>query len=82
MSLAVGARTALQEIEGALWRIEQGTFGSCATCGTELELQVLETLPQTARCLGCQRAGPRLTRTACGRAGADPRVRLPSGAAG
>ena len=56
VSLAVGARTALQEIEAALWRVEQGTYGSCVTCGVELDLQVLEALPQTSRCLDCQRA--------------------------
>jgi DnaK suppressor protein len=56
VSLAVGARTALQDAQSALLRIEQGRFGRCITCGTDLELEVLETLPQTARCLACQRA--------------------------
>ncbi|WP_375480950.1 TraR/DksA family transcriptional regulator [uncultured Jatrophihabitans sp.] len=56
ISLAVGARTALHELNSALRRIETGRFGRCVTCDTALEPAVLETLPQTARCLDCQRA--------------------------
>ena len=56
VSLAVGARTALQEIESALLRMDEDRFGRCVACDAELDLQVLETLPQTARCLGCLRA--------------------------
>ncbi len=55
VSLAVGARTALQEAESALWRMGQGRFGLCVSCGADLDPAVLETLPQTARCLACQR---------------------------
>ncbi|WP_375496860.1 TraR/DksA family transcriptional regulator [uncultured Jatrophihabitans sp.] len=55
VSLAVGARIALQDAQSALWRIEHGRFGLCVRCGDELDLEVLETLPQTARCLACQR---------------------------
>lgn len=56
VSLAVGARTALQDAEAALWRIDHDRFGRCVTCAADLDLEVLQTLPQTARCLPCQRA--------------------------
>ena len=55
ISLAVGARTALHEISSALRRIETGRFGRCVTCDSALDPAVLDTLPQTARCLDCQR---------------------------
>lgn len=55
VSLAVGARAALQDIESALQRIDEGRFGRCVGCAGELDRQVLEALPQTARCLPCQR---------------------------
>ena len=56
VSLAVGARTALLDAQSALSRIDAGRFGRCVTCGEELDREVLEALPQTARCLSCQRA--------------------------
>ena len=56
VSLAVGARTALLDAQSALSRIDDGSFGRCVTCGSDLDRDLLETLPQTARCLGCQGA--------------------------
>ena len=35
---AVGARTALQEIQSALGRIDDGRFGHCVSCGDDLDL--------------------------------------------
>jgi RNA polymerase-binding transcription factor DksA len=50
-----GARTALAEIEAALARMEHGTYGRCTTCGTAISIERLEILPQTARCIDCER---------------------------
>jgi DnaK suppressor protein len=54
-SLVAGARAALRDVQGALWRIADGSYGSCVTCGAPVGLERLEILPQTARCLGCER---------------------------
>ena len=54
-SLVSGARAALQDVQGALWRIDQGRYGLCVACGGAVELHRLETLPQTAKCAACQR---------------------------
>jgi len=56
-SLSAGALAALRDVERALWRMEEGTYGRCVDCGTTLPLERLEILPQTARCLACQRPG-------------------------
>ena len=55
-SLADGARAALSDVQSALWRIEDGHYGTCVACGEPLEPARLEILPQVARCMPCQRA--------------------------
>jgi DnaK suppressor protein len=56
-SLVAGARAALHEVQAALWRMEEGQYGRCVTCRHPIERERLEILPQTARCMACQR-GP------------------------
>ena len=43
----------LQQIEAALHRIENGTFGICATCGDTISDERLSVVPQTALCRDC-----------------------------
>jgi RNA polymerase-binding protein DksA len=59
----------MKNIEAALTRIREGTFGSCADCGAEIEIERLRAYPIALRCLRCQStrertyahaAGPRL----------------------
>ena len=44
----------LVRIEGAMRRIEAGTFGSCFKCGKDIDLRRLEVDPTMTRCVGCQ----------------------------
>lgn len=37
----------------ALRRIEQGTYGYCAACGTAIPYERLSVMPETAYCVGC-----------------------------
>ena len=41
----------LQRIEAALNAIDEGTYGSCATCGKPIPLERLEALPYTIYCV-------------------------------
>jgi RNA polymerase-binding transcription factor DksA len=50
------ARIALRDINEALHRMDDGTYGQCTTCGVQLRLERLEVLPQVALCMECQRA--------------------------
>jgi len=43
----------LAEIEHALRRFEEGTYGVCDTCGRRVEMERLEVLPQANLCLNC-----------------------------
>jgi len=43
----------LGQIEGALRRIEVGTFGLCQTCGKPIAPERLEALPWALDCIDC-----------------------------
>jgi DnaK suppressor protein len=45
----------LAEIEAALKRIEEDTYGVCASCGKQIPEERLEALPWATLCIGCQR---------------------------
>ncbi|MDH7488184.1 MAG: TraR/DksA C4-type zinc finger protein [Anaerolineae bacterium] len=45
----------LEEVEAALARFEQGTYGLCLRCGEKIEWARLEAHPQAALCMRCQR---------------------------
>jgi RNA polymerase-binding transcription factor DksA len=54
-SLSTAALAALRDVQSALWRIEDGTYGRCTGCGASIPFERLEILPQTAHCLRCPR---------------------------
>ena len=45
----------LASIEKALQRIEQGSFGNCEGCGSNIPLARLKALPYATYCIECQR---------------------------
>ena len=44
----------LDEVEGALARIEEGTYGVCARCGKEIPAARLEARPESTLCVECK----------------------------
>jgi RNA polymerase-binding protein DksA len=50
-------RTILDQINDALGRIDDGTFGTCLECGTPISELRLKALPYTPLCVRCARAG-------------------------
>lgn len=48
------ASEALAEIESALARLDDGTYGNCVDCGERIASERLEALPAAARCVDCQ----------------------------
>ena len=44
----------LRNLMDALRRIEEGTFGVCATCESEISRKRLNAVPWALRCLECQ----------------------------
>lgn len=47
-------RQLLQMVEGALARIQDGSFGQCISCGQEINSKRLEAVPWTRHCIACQ----------------------------
>ena len=45
----------LAQVEAALARLDDGTYGTCVTCGHEIASERLEALPWASHCIGCQR---------------------------
>jgi RNA polymerase-binding transcription factor DksA len=51
--LVAELRSALHEIERALERLEEGTYGSCERCGMPISVARLEAMPATTTCITC-----------------------------
>jgi hypothetical protein len=47
------ARRELAEIDAALERIDQGSFGTCQACGGPMGLQRMRAIPEARYCVGC-----------------------------
>ena len=45
--------TEIRQIEAALQRISEGTYGTCAKCGEPIEPRRLKALPIAAMCISC-----------------------------
>jgi DnaK suppressor protein len=45
----------LEAVEGALARLDDGTYGTCTRCGRPIAPERLEALPWAAHCIDCQR---------------------------
>jgi RNA polymerase-binding protein DksA len=58
-SLEENSEHVLQAIEAALGRIEDGTFGICATCGQPISEERLEAIPYATQCIDCRRKAGR-----------------------
>jgi DnaK suppressor protein len=44
----------LSEVEHALQKYEEGTYGLCDSCGQPIEQARLEAIPQASLCLSCK----------------------------
>jgi RNA polymerase-binding protein DksA len=52
-------RSEIREIDAALDRIAEGSYGSCARCDGAIEIDRLAVLPATTRCVRCASAAER-----------------------
>ncbi len=53
-SLNDSERSTVQQIDQALARIEDGTFGFCLNCGSPLNEKRLTAIPWSRHCVDCQ----------------------------
>jgi len=53
-ALKVHEENVLKEIQDALERIDEGTFGKCEFCGNEISEERLEAIPYARLCIDCE----------------------------
>lgn len=54
LGLVVNLKSQLDEVERALQRLEDGTYGVCARCGNEIPPARLEARPESTLCVDCK----------------------------
>lgn len=52
-ALAGRLREALSEVESAIARLADGTYGRCEVCGNQIDPARLEAKPTARRCMAC-----------------------------
>ena len=57
LALSAQARAAIEEIDAALERLADGTYGTCERCGKAIPKARLEALPHAALCIDCKAGG-------------------------
>ena len=55
-ALDQGAQIELSQINKALQRIEEGSFGTCVVCGKTINTKRLRAIPYTPFCISCASA--------------------------
>ena len=54
-TLGENSEQVLSAIDGALRRIDDGTYGTCVGCGDEIRRERLEASPWASLCIDCKR---------------------------
>lgn len=57
VSAAKSLAAKLRDVERALEKLGEGTYGSCDRCGTVIPADRLEAIPWAVLCVGCATAG-------------------------
>lgn len=54
LGLVESVKRMLDDVQGALDRIGEGTYGTCAECGDEIRPERLEFRPESTHCVSCK----------------------------
>lgn len=52
-NMGLSAQTEVRQIQAALQRVEDGSYGICVKCGGEIAAERLDVLPYTPFCSAC-----------------------------
>jgi RNA polymerase-binding protein DksA len=55
LALRDHARAQLHEVEAALARLDDGTYGACRSCGKPIAIERLQAIPWVSYCIECAR---------------------------
>jgi RNA polymerase-binding transcription factor len=59
LALRDRSRADLARVEAALLKLDDGTYGACASCGNPIAPERLEAIPWAPLCIDCARKGSR-----------------------
>jgi RNA polymerase-binding protein DksA len=59
LALRDRSRIALGQVETALRKLDDGTYGTCTSCGNAIAADRLEAIPWAPLCIDCARKGSR-----------------------
>jgi len=59
LALRDRSRIELGRVDAALRRLDDGTYGTCASCGNPIGAERLEAIPWAPNCIDCARKGAR-----------------------
>jgi DnaK suppressor protein len=57
LALSAQARAAVEQIDAAIAKIHDGTYGECENCGTKIPKERLKALPYASLCVKCKSGG-------------------------
>ena len=57
LALSAQARAAIEQIDRAIEKIDDGSYGKCDSCGTAIPKERLRALPYAALCVKCKSGG-------------------------
>jgi RNA polymerase-binding transcription factor len=57
LALSAQARAAIEQIDRAIEKIHDGSYGRCDSCGTAIPKERLRALPYAALCVKCKSGG-------------------------
>lgn len=57
LSMEKNLEVSLFNVDKALRKIEEGTYGLCEKCGNQIDPQRLEAFPSATSCMDCKRKG-------------------------
>jgi DnaK suppressor protein len=57
LALSAQARAAIEQIDRAIEKIHDGSYGKCDSCGTAIPKERLRALPYAALCVTCKSGG-------------------------
>jgi RNA polymerase-binding protein DksA len=62
MNIVSSEQEVLYQIDDALKRMDEGTFGVCQSCNQPIIISRLKAVPYAAMCIGCQRSKEQKTK--------------------
>jgi len=55
LAIRINAESLLKQVNGALRRMDNGTYGLCAECNQPIDAARLKAIPYADLCMSCQR---------------------------